>query len=163
MQKLEEIIHLVSQRIGLDIKNPSRKREYVMGRSIYYKLAKDDFHLGTYSSIGALVNKDHTTVLYGLKKFEIVEMYEPKLYEKYLLIKNKIGGKEDVDFINDEAILLKHANKKLQDQCDDLESKYNKLMKDSDENYITSKMQGLSYENQELLKLRVRAMLKMMA
>jgi len=163
MQKLEEIIHLVSQRIGLDIKKPSRKREYVMGRAIYYKLAKDDFSLGTYSSIGAQVNKDHGTVLHGLKKFEHVEMYEPKLYEQYLLIKNKMGSKEEVDFVHNESILLRYANKKLQDQYNELEGKYNRLLKDSDENYITSKMEGLSHENQELLKLRVRAILKMMA
>ena len=51
----------------LDVK--SRERDIVYKRAIYYKLAKE-FTKEPLYKIGQEVNKDHATVIHGLKTFD---------------------------------------------------------------------------------------------
>ena len=76
----------------IDVK--SRKREIVYIRSIYYKLCKD-FTKESLDAIGKHVNKDHATVLNGLKIFDniIDNFWEKELFNVYLDIRKTIQNK----------------------------------------------------------------------
>lgn len=80
--ELDFIVETLQNKTGLDLKKPTRKRQYVLVRSLYYKLARE-YTVHSLHKIGSMFNKDHATVLHGLKVFETVKMYEPNLYELY--------------------------------------------------------------------------------
>lgn len=84
-KELAIIKKAVDAQFYLNIAFNSRKIEYIRARLVYYKLAKE---LTTYSlaKIGALVLKDHATVLFTLEKFDVDIMKHEKYSELYLLL-----------------------------------------------------------------------------
>ena len=162
MQKLNELIDSISARTGLDIRYNSRKAEYVMARNIYYKVAKHDLRLGSLEAIGKPLKKGHATVLHGLKNFHLIENYFPRFYEDYLFVKDLFDQSKDRKSANEKLIVLDSSYEKLKKEHKDLQDKYYKLLMDNDSNYIVSKMNELSVENQDILIMRVKAILKMM-
>lgn len=80
--ELKEIVDVLEKNLGYKITLKSRKRHIIYGRYLYYSLAKK---LTNHSleSIGNEVNLDHTTVIHGLKMFEHLKTYEPKLIKLY--------------------------------------------------------------------------------
>lgn len=75
------------------LKMKTRKREIVEARQFYFKRAKM-FTKRSLASIGALVGKDHATVLHGIKTvnniIEVKEKYEELFEGKKRVLKNKI-------------------------------------------------------------------------
>tara|TARA_B100001057_G_scaffold88852_1_gene85024 strand:+ start:2625 stop:3020 length:396 start_codon:yes stop_codon:yes gene_type:complete len=63
-------------------------------RSIYYKLCKE-FTFESLTKIGNTVNKDHATVIHGLKIFEniINPLWEKDYYQKYLKLQAQLNTK----------------------------------------------------------------------
>jgi chromosomal replication initiation ATPase DnaA len=84
----------VESAFNTSINVKSRRREIVYIRSIYYKLCKD-FTKESLDAIGKHVNKDHATVLNGLKIFNniIDNFWEKELFDVYLNIKDHIKTK----------------------------------------------------------------------
>jgi hypothetical protein len=84
----------VESAFNTSINVKSRRREIVYIRSIYYKLCKD-FTKESLDAIGKHVNKDHATVLNGLKIFNniIDNFWEKELFNVYLDIKKTIQNK----------------------------------------------------------------------
>jgi hypothetical protein len=162
MQKLNEILDSVSARTGLDVRKNTRQIEYVMARNIYYKIAKDDLRLGTLSAVGKPLSKDHTTVLHGLNNFHQIENYYPKMYSDYLFIKDLFDENKDKESSYEKFVNLDNSFNQLKKEHKQLQDKYYKLLMDSDSNYIVNKMNELSVENQEVLIMRVKAILNMM-
>lgn len=76
----------------LDVK--SRERDIVYKRAIYYKLAKE-FTKEPLYKIGQEVNKDHATVIHGLKTFDniIDNFWEKDYFNIYLDLKKHIKNK----------------------------------------------------------------------
>ena len=68
--KLEIIKNCVVEYTQLDITSTSRKRPYVYARALYFQLSRD-FTPHSLQDIGAMVNKDHASVLHGLKTFKL--------------------------------------------------------------------------------------------
>ena len=66
---LETIKNYVNVYLQIDITKESRKRPVVYGRAIYYQLCRN-FTTHSLSQIGSVVNKDHASVLHGLKTFK---------------------------------------------------------------------------------------------
>jgi len=69
MIQLKEIAEVVNHYFGLDIRKNSRKRENVMAKSIYYYIARK-YTKRSLMAIGREVNRNHGTVLHGLKVYE---------------------------------------------------------------------------------------------
>ena len=65
------IRNAVNTAFNRQIQEESRRRDVVYSRAIYYKLAKD-YSGKSLAKIGKAVNKDHATVIHGLKLFENV-------------------------------------------------------------------------------------------
>lgn len=89
---LNGILLEISQKSDIPLealRSKSRKREIVENRQIYFKRAKD-LTACSLASIGALVGKDHATVLHGIKVVDTVRELG-QLYRYYFN-----GGKDPV-------------------------------------------------------------------
>ena len=80
VNELETIKEYVNSSLKIDITDGRRQRSYVYGRALYYQLCKD-FTTHSLSDIGSVVNKDHASVLHGLKIFKNFRAWD----ETYLL------------------------------------------------------------------------------
>lgn len=73
--KLKLIKEIVEAMCNVKIDTKERRRKFVYARFIYYDLSREYSDAST-TKIGALVNRDHSTVLYGLKQAKILKSYE---------------------------------------------------------------------------------------
>lgn len=91
--KLNEIIDVVSDVTGIDLRANNRKRNVIYARVIYFKIARDITKYSL-SAIGKEVGKDHATVLFHLEKnFEVIQRFEPDFYNAYLVAKDIVYKK----------------------------------------------------------------------
>ena len=83
---LDDIKHLVERETGIDLSLRSRRRHLVYARFLFFKLARN--HTShTFKDIGRFINKDHASVLHGVKQFDnIIREYEDELYKIYIKI-----------------------------------------------------------------------------
>lgn len=58
----------IYELFGVDIENPTRKREYAEARYMYYAICRDQGMC--LREIGESVGKDHSTTLHGIKRCE---------------------------------------------------------------------------------------------
>lgn len=93
--KLRIILEEVNRHLGIDIMSPTRRRPYVYGRNLFMRLTKDFNPHMSLSSIGNFINKDHATILHGLKQFQAIKDFkqDKEYLESYetllILLKNK--------------------------------------------------------------------------
>ena len=67
---LTELKEYLDDYYGLDISSKCRKANYVRARCMYYELSKYVNSWNSLETIGAVVNRDHATVLHGYKIFD---------------------------------------------------------------------------------------------
>ena len=122
----EKILHMVQKELDLeDISIKNRTREMAQARFIYFKLAKKYCRYASLSKIGRVVNRDHATVINGLKKFDAEARYDPYMYDVYDTIAKhldiyyiKPGREEYTDMTFDQVL----------DRIEALETKINKFL-----------------------------------
>jgi len=122
----EKILHMVQKELDLeDISIKNRTREMAQARFIYFKLAKKYCRYASLSKIGRVVNRDHATVINGLKKFDTEARYDPYMYDIYDTIAKhldinyiKPGREEYADMTFDQVL----------DRIEALENKLNKFL-----------------------------------
>ena len=85
---LKEIRSIVEQEFNLNLKNKTRKQEYVFARAVYYKLCKE-ITKNSYDDIGKTLDKDHATVLHGVRMFDNF-LVQKAFYKNELSIYNKV-------------------------------------------------------------------------
>ncbi|OUV25966.1 MAG: hypothetical protein CBC57_03650 [Euryarchaeota archaeon TMED97] len=102
-----DIKNLVEKELQIpDIGVKTRTRELSQARFIYFKLAKNLCRYKSLSAIGRAVNRDHATVINGLKKYNVeakIDRYMDDVYddlkeiieEKFSL--NKVKYKISID------------------------------------------------------------------
>ena len=87
--ELSQIRELVESEFKIDISQVTRIREVVYVRNLYYKLARDYTSFG-YSDIGKEINKNHATVIHGVKTMEeVVLIHDSKFIKAYSKISRK--------------------------------------------------------------------------
>ena len=90
----KRIIDAVEAATGIqNIRLDTRKREYVDARRIAYKIFRAT-KMYSYSKIGSLFDKDHATILFGIKTAENLLDTEPSFKHNYLEALSVIGGLE---------------------------------------------------------------------
>jgi hypothetical protein len=117
---------MVQKELDLeDITIKNRSREMSQARFIYFKLAKKYCRYASLSKIGRVVNRDHATVINGLKKFDAEARYDPYMYDVYDAIAKhldiyyiKPGREEYADMTFDQVL----------DRIEALETKINKFL-----------------------------------
>jgi len=122
----EKILRMVQKELDLeDISIKNRTREMAQARFIYFKLAKKYCRYASLSKIGRVVNRDHATVINGLKKFDAEARYDPYMYDVYDTIAKhldiyyiKPGREENIDLTFDQVLK----------RVEQLENKLNKFL-----------------------------------
>tara|TARA_R100001460_G_scaffold33140_2_gene64808 strand:- start:4370 stop:4792 length:423 start_codon:yes stop_codon:yes gene_type:complete len=80
-----DIKNLVEKELQInDIGVKTRTRELSQARFIYFKLAKNLCRYKSLAAIGRAVNRDHATVINGLKKYNVeakIDRYMDDVYE----------------------------------------------------------------------------------
>lgn len=75
MKILELIYNTCCEATGIEIGEKTRKKQYVKARAVYYKIAKENTKLSLEEIGRACGNRDHATVLHGLKKYDAEMQY----------------------------------------------------------------------------------------
>lgn len=103
---LQTILEVISEYYGVSensIKSKTRKVKSVRARQIYFYIAYKTSGKGL-AEIGKLVNRDHTTVIHGIRKIEgEIDIYQDTFLE-FKELKAKCDNKtsvaiEDVDLL----------------------------------------------------------------
>ncbi len=85
MNMLIQLKEVVDLKMGVDISQKSRKREYPSGRRIYCKLATRLFERNSLATIGSIVGIDHATVIhYSTGKGSYLTRTEEQVYSHIL-------------------------------------------------------------------------------
>ena len=83
--ELTSIVNVVSRLSGFNIRNKTRKSNYVLSRCIYFRIAKDILKLNvTLGEIGSKVNLEHTSVSHSLSNFDIDIKLNESWYSLYI-------------------------------------------------------------------------------
>lgn len=148
--------NIVCKYYNLDIHDNSRTREYVLARSMYYKLLRDNTRM-SYQNIGNLFSKNHATILHSIKqlnnhmKFDIVlrtefnyinntflYLIDSDLLEKY----NETSNEQKAEYLEllrdfcelkDRYNNLKHSHNESVEINNLLKTKYKKLFNEHKE------------------------------
>tara|TARA_R110002020_G_scaffold469107_1_gene693852 strand:+ start:72 stop:638 length:567 start_codon:yes stop_codon:yes gene_type:complete len=93
------IKNYIEELTGMDLAQKTRKREIVDARRVAFKLTKS-LTKDSLASIGKIYNKDHATVLHGIKTFDYLydspdfkyssDLYK-KVYGAFLEIQENLG------------------------------------------------------------------------
>ena len=98
MQTHKLIKKTINNYFGIDIDRPTRVEKYVEARMIYYWLCYY-FTSMNLSKIARTVNKNHATVLHGIRNFpdfmETDKEFKEKFLGVYSIIKDKVNRKSD--------------------------------------------------------------------
>lgn len=96
------VMNKVNTFFNLDIRDTTRKEEYVRARAIYYKLCRDLVPSARLEHIGSSVNRDHSSVSIALRKFDNDIKYDDKLKKEYILITD-----HDDELVKKDAVIFK--------------------------------------------------------
>lgn len=136
----DNIIKIVSDKIGVDITERNRGREYVLGRAMYCEIVYSKLQLRTLASTGSLLGIDHASVIHLIRKvFPQIKSYYKNHYVKYLSILKMIG----IDEKSNKPV-------SIEDRYNDLIDNYERLS--SDYEYVLSFM-NLDRSNPEFNEL----------
>ena len=69
------LIKAINTALEIDITQNNRKREIVYGRFIFYSIMRRKNKTMSVEKIGKFLNKNHATVLNGLRQFDILKEY----------------------------------------------------------------------------------------
>lgn len=83
------IKEIVEQHFDLDITRHTRKREYVEARGIYFYFTRQYTRMSL-SSIGKTTGRDHSTVLYFVRKVPDWVQYDSQLKQDYKVVNERI-------------------------------------------------------------------------
>lgn len=125
-------LEFVSDFLGFDLTQKSRKRYIVEGRMMYAKLMKRHTNV-TLSDIGSVIGKDHATIIHYLKNFHYVKKVDQNFSNKFEMMSdayeefrdcwldgNKFDERKKIKF-------LESSIKELLDRKSEYEKYFNKI------------------------------------
>ena len=84
----DTIFKIVEHYFDLDLTGKGRTRDHVDARNLYYKLCKEFIHI-TNKLIGDKVNRNHATVIHGIRAINDLISYDGNTEEIYLTLRKK--------------------------------------------------------------------------
>ena len=112
----ETIKEIVENYFEISISRNTRKRQYVEARAIYFKLCREFTQLSL-EQIGESVNRDHASVLHGVKSINTWVQVDKRMKNSMHILRNKIINyqieKDETVELN-ESIVLKYIQLKEQ-------------------------------------------------
>ena len=143
--ELTQIKNILIDLFDNDFSQPNRQRHNVYQRAVYFRLCRD---LTPYalSDIGAVINKDHASVLHGLKLFKNFKIWGEDIYLS-IYKQARLKLKQRYEFANP------HANMTVEERYRELlmhhimlKEKYHKTKKELEKirNFNVSDFQTVS-------------------
>lgn len=106
---LKIIKEAVTTITGLDLDKVTRQRDYVQARAMYYYFARQSG--ATLDAIGKSSGKDHTTIMYALKKFDEYHTYDNIFRKQYAQLSELLAGiKDDTKIDVTDSLRLKNES-----------------------------------------------------
>lgn len=104
LRRAQELRQIVEEVCGLNIMDKNRSRDRVDARVIYAKILREYGY--TYPDIGAIMSKDHTTIIHYCNIFEDVSDTVPDMKIKYNKCRKMFVGEDLVgeDYTKEELI-----------------------------------------------------------
>jgi hypothetical protein len=171
---IEKIKQFVDRHYGFDIDRNTRKDEYIQARTMYYFLSRE-YTSRPLSDIGALLDKDHATVLHSIKNNHGFYMLNNQNYKNglnsfldYIIRYVQILDKKDPNGDNVDAIAIKESvlyyeNTKLKHELDNIKADYDILRQNERVSSVLSNIVNKIPENKlSLVVERLEAMVKML-
>ena len=137
-KKLKRIKRLVESHLEIpDIKIPSRQRDYVHARFLYFKIAHDVCRTSL-TKIAQVVDRDHATVIHGMKQFDNLVKYNKTefkyLSDAFVNISSIVSSKEDFNFLDLSSVVTRLD--KMKDDIDNVNASIIKLLNEAEQNTI---------------------------
>jgi hypothetical protein len=125
--RLKEIAKvLVSKYYNVEISEPTRLREYVIARGMFYKLLRDNSNM-TYQDIANTFKKNHATVLHSVKNIEGIMEYDYSLRCDYLSLNSAFNF--SLNTVYEMSLEESQADKEHSEEYYWLLNDFNKLKK----------------------------------
>jgi len=131
--KLKEIRRVIEKQVGHPLDLNSRKRDVILARALYYKVARDFFNGDSrfsLSAIGKELGKDHATVLHSIKRTGVEDESKDEVrsgyVKKFMRLKKK----------NSDLVLENERLQRLLDQASKSSDRFTKMTKHLDENQL---------------------------
>lgn len=139
----ETIKEIVENYFEISISRNTRKRQYVEARAIYFKLCREFTQLSL-EQIGKSVNRDHASVLHGVRSINTWVQVDKRMNNNMRILKNKIVNyqkeKDETVELNESIVLkyiqlkeqvkeLQEINKNLSTDLNEITEKHNKREK----------------------------------
>ena len=125
--EIDRIKKIVEVELGIDLSNKCRDRRSVYARSVYFTLCKDHT-IVSLARIGSIVNRDHATVIHGLKVFKQLKLYNERNYlDVYYRVSDVIKRKKLNKAPNALEDYFKNKSEELEDRLKDSE-KHNSML-----------------------------------
>lgn len=100
-----ELIKIAIENVtNCDINNPTRKVQYIQARTLFYHFARKNKY--TLQAIAEYVDKNHASVIHGLKKFEQDLEYDFVYRGHYRDVLELLGSIEVEDVVDTSKTLL---------------------------------------------------------
>jgi len=81
-QQIKDLKRIIEDVCKVDFKLRSRKRKYINARAIAYKILRKKEYQSLHT-IARYFNKNHSTVLYGLKNFKYMVLDDAQMKRNY--------------------------------------------------------------------------------
>jgi hypothetical protein len=144
-EKIRALKKIVEEVCGVNLDIKTRKREYINGRAICYKILRDVEFL-SYHAIGRAFNKSHSTILLCLRDFKYMLLSDGQMKRNYHgILALWEGMSEEYKEIKPIEIkkqlkYLEEQNKLLNLSLTDVQEKYDKRLKEFEERLEKIKM-----------------------
>lgn len=163
---LEQLANFVSAKLDIDIRDNTRKQEYIIARCIYYTLARD-FQMGSLSAIGRVLGKNHATVIHSLRYMsKDLERYFPTHYKKYREIRRELKTPSmEIRSFESKYYELEDRHSELLQENALLKSRVESMISKVDENGsedLVNLVRGVPENKISTLRLRLNAIVKML-
>ena len=170
---LDKIKQFVDRHYGFNIDRNTRKDEYIQARTMYYFISRE-YTSRPLSDIGALLNKDHATVIHNLNNNHVFYIKNNQNYINGLnsfndyiiryveiLDSKENKGNSDVKAIKESVLYIE--NTKLKEQLQDVKAEYEILRQNAKVSAVLSNVVNKIPENKlPLVVERLQAMVKML-
>lgn len=170
--RIEKIKQFVDRYYGFDINRNTRKDEYIKARTMYYFLSRS-YTSEPLSEIGALLNKDHSTVLHSLSNNHEFYVKHNSVYKgglnafsDYAIRYVDMLGTDEELKIQSTALkesVLYYENTKLKQELSELKTEHELLLQSNKTSSVLGDIVNKIPENKlPIVVERLNAMVKML-
>jgi hypothetical protein len=172
--RIEKIKQFVDRYYGFNIEKNTRVDEYVRARTMYYFICRS-YTPQPFSNIGALLNRDHSTVIHSLKNNHEFyanndQFYKNGLESFYDYIVRYVGLLEPEDDLSEDILhkalketVLARENILLKEQLSELNAEHQLLLQSVKVSAVLGEMVNKIPQNKlPIVVERLNAMIKML-